>query len=92
METNLPLNIMTEVDTDKTYIELFDLKTGQISQSPDSHGIFGSRWSPYGRSIVAPSSDNNRLVLFDVKSEQWRQLDTDLFFGYLTWSHDSAYA
>jgi hypothetical protein len=30
-------------------------------------------------------------MLYDVKTEKWRQLDTNPPFGYLAWSRDSAY-
>ena len=79
------------MDPEKTYLELFDLKTRQMSQLPGSQRIFAPRWSPDGRFIVALSADNNRLMLYDVKTEKWQRLDTDLRFGYLAWSRDSAY-
>src|SRR6202049_3639831 len=79
------------MDPEKTYLELFDLKTRQMSKLPSSQRIFAPRWSPDGRFIVAISADNQKLMLYDVKTEKWRQLDTDLRFGYLAWSRDSAY-
>jgi hypothetical protein len=54
-------------------------------------GIFAPRWSPDGRFIIAVSVDNNKLMLYDVKAAKWRSLDVGLNFGYLAWSHDSAY-
>ena len=73
-------------------IELFDLKTHQISQLPGSQGFFGPRWSPDGRYLVALSHDGNKLVLCEVRDHQWRPLDMKMdSFGYLAWSHDSAY-
>jgi len=81
-----------DVSPDRTFIELFDTKTRQISKLPGSTGIFAPRWSPDGRYIAAISSDNNKLMLFEAKASQWRQLDVGLdLFGYLAWSHDSAY-
>src|SRR5450432_4646528 len=80
------------VVSEKTFIELFDLQSHQVSQLGGSRGILGPRWSPDGRSIIAISFDGNKLMLYDVRSEKWRQLDVNLqSFGYLTWSHDSAY-
>jgi len=38
---------------EKTFIELYDLKTRKISELPGSQQIFGPRWSPDGRHIVA---------------------------------------
>ena len=75
---------------DRTLIELFNFKTDQLSQLPDSQGIFGPRWSPDGRYIVAiTQATNDRLVLYDLKTQRWRQLETAVHgFGYLTWSSD----
>ena len=76
---------------EQTFIEQLDLATHKISQLPGSQGIFGPRWSPDGRYIIAISSDNNKLMLYDVKAGKWRPLNVGPNFGYLTWSHDSAY-
>jgi serine/threonine protein kinase/Tol biopolymer transport system component len=81
------------VHDDQTYIELFDVKTRKISQVPDSKGIFAPRWSPDGRYILAiTAAGNDKLMLYDVKNQKWRQLNTSVnSFGYLAWSPDSAY-
>jgi serine/threonine protein kinase/Tol biopolymer transport system component len=79
--------------SDQTHIELYDLKTHQSSMLPDSQGIFGPRWSPDGRYIVAiTATGNDKLMLYDTKTQKWRQVDTkQSSFGYLTWSSDSNY-
>jgi serine/threonine protein kinase/Tol biopolymer transport system component len=78
--------------SDVALIELFNLKTHEISQLPGSDGFFGPRWSPDGRYIVALSQDGSKLMLCNVKDHRWRQLDMKVnSFGYLAWSHDSAY-
>jgi len=80
------------INPEHTFIELFNLKTRQTSQLPGSQRIFAPRWSPDGRSILALSYDSSKLLLYDVKSGQWRQLNTKFdSFGYLAWSPDSAY-
>jgi Tol biopolymer transport system component len=80
------------LNAEKTFIELFNLKTHQISQLPGSQGIFGPRWSPDGRHMVALSHDGNKLMLYDILNQTWHQLSVNLqSFGYLTWSRDSAY-
>jgi Tol biopolymer transport system component len=74
------------------FIELFNLKTRQLSHLLGGDKIFAPRWSPDGRYIIAISAGNNKLMLYDVKTEKWRQLNTTPdFFGYLAWSQDSAY-
>jgi eukaryotic-like serine/threonine-protein kinase len=78
---------------ERTFIELFNLKTRQLSQLPDSQGIFGPRWSPDGRYIVAlTEAANDKMVLYDVKGQKWHPIDTAVnSFGYLAWSKDSAF-
>jgi len=78
---------------DKTFIELFNIATHQISELPGSRQIFAPRWSPDGRYIIALSHRSDRLMLYDVKNEKWRQADVNPQFGYgyLSWSRDSAY-
>jgi eukaryotic-like serine/threonine-protein kinase len=74
------------------FVDVLDLNTHKSSHLPGSQGLFGPRWSPDGRYIVALTSDNSRLLLFDFKSQQWRPLLSNVgAFGYLTWSPDSAY-
>ena len=76
-----------------TFIELFNPKTRQLSQLPGGQAIFGPRWSPDGRHIVAISWDQDKLMLCDVKNQKWQKLETGNIntFGYLSWSPDSAY-
>ena len=80
-----------QVDPEKTYIEMCDLKTRQITELPDSRKTFAPRWSPDGRMIAVISARNDRLLIYNVPEKKWRQLDSNLSFGYLAWSHDSAY-
>ena len=81
------------VNAEKTFIQLLNLETHQISQLPGSQGIFGPRWSPDGRYIIAISYDNQKLMLFDVQNKTWRQLvaEPNVALGYLAWSRDSDY-
>ena len=80
------------LDPENTFIELFDIKTHHISQLPGSQGICCPRWSPDGRYIIAITSSNDKLMLYDVKGQKWMQMEVNLgFLGYLAWSPDSAY-
>jgi len=81
-------------NADKTFIELFNTETHQISELPGSRQIYAPRWSPDGRYIVGVSDRPSRLMLYDVSREKWRQLTTNLQgagYGYLAWSSDSGY-
>jgi eukaryotic-like serine/threonine-protein kinase len=82
------------VNAEKTFIQLLNLESHQISQLPGSQGILGPRWSPDGRYIIAISYGNYKLMLYDVRNKTWRQLAADpkWSLGYLAWSRDSVYA
>jgi Tol biopolymer transport system component len=81
------------VNAEKSFIQLLNLETHQISRLPGSQGIFGPRWSPDGRYIIAISYDNHKLMLYDVRNKTWRQLAAgpNWVLGYLAWSWDSVY-
>ncbi len=74
-----------------SFIQVLHLDTHQFSELPGSRGMFAPRWSPDGRSIIGIAVGNNKLMLYDVKTQTWRQLRLNLSFGYLAWSRDSAY-
>jgi len=79
-------------DPRHTFIELFQFETNTISELPGSRGFFAPRWSPDGRYIIAISQGGQKLMLYDVQTKKWRQLTSNPpDFGYLAWSHDSAY-
>jgi Tol biopolymer transport system component/predicted Ser/Thr protein kinase len=82
----------TGVDSEHTFIEQFNLKSHQVSQLPGSQGICCPRWSPDGRYIIGITSSTDKLALYDVRSQKWRQMNVNLgALGYLAWSPDSAY-
>jgi Tol biopolymer transport system component len=76
---------------ERTFVEVLDLQSRRISQLPGSQGIFGPRWSPDGRYIVAISQDGTKLLLFDFHTQHWQQLARSNLIGYLAWSADSRY-
>ena len=71
-------------------IRLLDVASRQVSNLPDSHGVFSPRWSPNGRYISAFSSDSRRLVLFDFQTQKWTELAQGSL-GWLNWSKDGQY-
>ena len=68
-----PPDIMAEAGLPKA-IHIVDLETKQVSTLPRSEGLFGPRWSPDGRHVVAVPLDNSKLVIFDFKTAEWRDL------------------
>ena len=72
-------------------LHIVDLKTRQeVSDVPDSAGVFSPRWSPDGRYILAMTSDYTKLVLFDFASRKWEPLVTARS-AYPDWSKDGKY-
>ena len=67
-----------------TLSQTCDLRTHQLSKVPGSDGIFAPRWSPDGRYIIAlTAAGNNKLMLYDTKSQSWREVKLALtFIGY----------
>jgi Tol biopolymer transport system component len=72
-------------------LHVLDLKTGQISTLPGSEGLYSPRWSPDGRYIVALSMDSLRMTLYDVATQNWRDLipSGSSFLAWPMWLPDS---
>jgi len=68
-------------------IHILDLTTHQVSTLPNSKGLFAPRWSPDGRYIPAFSTDNTRLVAFDLQTQKWTELAKGNV-GWMNWSKD----
>ena len=64
-----------------------DVKTRQVTDVPDSVGLFSPRWSPDGRYLMAGTTTVDKVRLYDFTTRKWQ----DLFSGrwdYPTWSRD----
>jgi serine/threonine protein kinase/Tol biopolymer transport system component len=71
-------------------VHVLDMATHQVSNLPDSAGLFSPRWSPDGRYISAFSADSKKLLLFDFKTQKWIDLANGSL-AWLNWSHDGQY-
>ena len=71
-------------------IKILDEQTGKTSPLPGSQGMFSPRWSPDGRHIVAMTSDSSKLMLFDFKTQSWKQIGSGTL-SWLNWSRDGQY-
>lgn len=79
---------------DASEVRILDIDTQQTRTVTGSKGMFGPRWSPDGRYIVAQSSDAKRTLLYSFNSNQWSELPTPpntSEMGWPSWSHDSRY-
>jgi serine/threonine protein kinase/Tol biopolymer transport system component len=77
-------------DDPDTAIHIVDLKTHQVAAVPGSRGLFGARWSPDGRYLVAMPWDSLSVVLFDFQTQKWSQLGK-VKAAFLNWSKDGQY-
>jgi len=72
-------------------IYIMNLQTHQVSTLPGSKGLFSPRWSPDGRFINATTHDGVKMLLFDLKTQAWKELDSGHSYDYPMWSRDSNY-
>jgi Tol biopolymer transport system component len=77
-------------DSGPRELHLLDLRTGQVSEVPDSEGLFSPRWSPDGRYIAALSLDQRQVRLYDVKAQTWKTLSVESGADPV-WSSDGKY-
>ena len=52
-------------------LRVLDLDSNQITDLPESVGLFSPRWSPDGRSIAAMTWDSNSIRVFDIRMQKW---------------------
>jgi len=74
---------------DTTHI--LDLDSRQVTTVPESVGVDGARWSPDGRYLVAGTTDEFNLKIFDFKTQQWSTLPQNGTVASAEWSKDSRY-
>ena len=73
-------------------LRVVDLRSGRISVLPGSQGLWSPRWSPDGRYIAALVFPGlPKLMLYDVKTHEQRELFASKGGGWQTWSRDSQY-
>jgi len=75
-------------DSGPSAIEVFNLHTQQRRTIPHSEGLFSPRWSPDGKWIAALSLAQNKVMLFDVANQRWRELASTSAADPV-WSSDS---
>jgi DNA-binding winged helix-turn-helix (wHTH) protein/Tol biopolymer transport system component len=75
----------------KHSIGIFDLATRQTTYVPGSDELFAPRWSPDGLSLAAANWDNDRLKIFNFKTQQWRELLNKGPIDSPEWSSDGQF-
>ena len=77
--------------TPTSSIYVLNMQTRQVSTLHGPKGLFSPRWSPDGRFIAATSHDQLKLLLFDLTTQTWSELDSGHMHGYPLWSRDAKY-
>jgi eukaryotic-like serine/threonine-protein kinase len=74
-------------------LEILNLRTHAISMVPGSAELWSPRWSRDGRHIVAHTRAEDRLMLFDSKTQKWTELTKMSVgsVGYEEWSREGDY-
>jgi Tol biopolymer transport system component len=72
-------------------IYVLNLQTRQVSTLPGPKGLFSPRWSPDGRFISVTTHDGLKMLLFDLTTQTWKELDSGHSYNYPMWSRDAKY-
>jgi len=75
----------------KSEIRILNLDSHRVTTLPGSAGMFSPRWSPDGRFIAAMPFDSRGMKLFDVSTQQWREVPEKQEMVYPEWSRDSKF-
>ncbi|NUQ30411.1 MAG: hypothetical protein HOQ35_18100 [Acidobacteriaceae bacterium] len=71
-------------------VRILDLKTRSVTTLPGSKGLWTVRWSPTEDYISAVTTDNKKLMLFDIKRSSWTEI-ANVGINDCVWSHDGQY-
>jgi Tol biopolymer transport system component/DNA-binding winged helix-turn-helix (wHTH) protein len=83
--------VFMDDDHDNGGIQVLNLQTGSVVPVAGSKTLLAPRMSPDGRWIVALSLHLQKLLLFDVQTQAWRELAQAGNIEWPTWSRDSCY-
>ena len=72
-------------------LRILDLDSRQVTTIPGSADIFGARWSPDGRYLVAGTPQDVHLMVFDFKTQQWSELAQKGTVDSPEWSKDGQF-
>jgi Tol biopolymer transport system component len=73
-------------------IQVLNLETNQLSPLPGSQGMRSPSWSPDGRFVTTLTEDLRKLMLLDLRTQQWSEMTQGtLFSGALKWSPNAKY-
>jgi WD40 repeat protein len=74
-----------------TKFQLLDLRTGNRSVVPGSQDLIGVQWVAEDM-LVATTRDHSKVLMFDVKTQQWSDLvPGPISGGLVNWAHSPDY-
>jgi Tol biopolymer transport system component len=74
-----------------TKFQFYDVRTGNRSVVPGSQDLIGVQWVADDM-LVAATSDNSKLIAFDLKTQKWSDLVPGPIPGsVVNWAHSSDY-
>jgi Tol biopolymer transport system component len=76
---------------EEAVVQLFKLKTNQLSTLPGSKGLVLPVVSPNGRYLAAGTVDGKKLKVYDFEAQAWQDFTSEHRVGFTVWSADSAY-
>lgn len=77
---------------EKIETHIVELDTGKVTHLPKNpEGFWAAHWSPDGRYLAGQSFDARELLLFDLKTWEWKVIFQDSTITYHTWSHDGRF-
>jgi Tol biopolymer transport system component len=74
-------------------LQVLDLNSKEVSTFSGSENLYAPRLSPDGQYLAAMSSDSKKLLIFDFRTQKWRDWVSEPG-GYIalpTWSRDGQY-
>jgi Tol biopolymer transport system component len=71
-------------------IRTLDLMSGRVTLLAGSEGLFSPRCSPDGRHLLAITSDNRSVMLFDASRQVWTPLVRAAALSWPAWTRNGA--
>jgi Tol biopolymer transport system component/DNA-binding winged helix-turn-helix (wHTH) protein len=90
-QNSVVVGVSESGDTPGEGITLVDLATHKASLLPGSKGLSHPRWSPRGDYIAASSEDFRRVLLFNTRTQEWRQMATVGQIWKFEWERDGSH-
>jgi Tol biopolymer transport system component len=66
----------------RSYLQIFDFRTGKTSEVPSSRGTLGGIWISQDRLVATPYNPT-KFLTFDLKTQRWTELITG---GFVNWA------